>query len=116
MVPSMVDHWGHGIATFGWNRTDAGQERHLFSAPESGRKRLQAIRQWRPLHALITPTVSHRATIVEPKAVGALLRAIDGFEGHAVTRYALKLAPLVFVRPGELRQAEWAEFDLAGAE
>jgi len=66
--------------------------------------------------ALITPTVTHRATIVEPKAVGALLRAIDGFEGHAVTRYALELAPLVFVRPGELRQAEWAEFDLAGTE
>ena len=66
--------------------------------------------------ALITPTVTHRATIVEPKAVGALLRAIDGFEGHAVTRYALKLAPLVFVRPGELRQGEWAEFDLADAE
>ena len=66
--------------------------------------------------ALITPTVTHRATIVEPKAVGALLRAIDGFEGHAVTRFALKLAPLVFVRRGELRQAEWAEFDLADAE
>jgi hypothetical protein len=66
--------------------------------------------------ALITPTVTHRATIVEPKAVGALLRAIDGFEGHAVTRYALKLAPLVFVRPGELRQAEWVEFNLADAE
>jgi hypothetical protein len=43
--------------------------------------------------ALITPNVTHRATIVEPKAVGALLRAIDGFEGHAVTRYALRLAP-----------------------
>jgi integrase len=66
--------------------------------------------------ALITPTVSHRATIVEPKAVGALLRAIDGFEGHAATRLALKLAPLVFVRPGELRQAEWTEFSLADAE
>jgi integrase len=66
--------------------------------------------------ALITPTVTHRAAIVEPKAVGALLRAIDGFEGNAVTRYALKLAPLVFVRPGELRQAEWAEFNLAEAE
>jgi integrase len=66
--------------------------------------------------ALITPTVTHRATIVEPKAVGALLRAIDGFEEHAVTRHALKLAPLVFVRPGELRQAEWAEFDLPDAE
>lgn len=47
--------------------------------------------------ALITPTVTRRATIVEPNAVGALLRAIDGFEGQAVTRHALKLAPLVFV-------------------
>jgi integrase len=66
--------------------------------------------------ALITPTVTHRATIVEPKAVGALLRAIDGFEGQAVTRFALRLAPLFFVRPGELRKAEWAEFDLVDAE
>jgi integrase len=66
--------------------------------------------------ALITPTVTHRATIVEPNAVGAMLRAIDGFEGHDVTRYALKLAPLVFVRPGELRKAEWAEFKLTDGE
>jgi integrase len=66
--------------------------------------------------ALITPTVTHRATIVEPNAVGAMLRAIDGFEGQAVVRYALRLAPLVFVRPGELRMAEWAEFNLANAE
>jgi len=66
--------------------------------------------------ALITPTVTHRATIVEPRAVDALLRAIDGFEGHASTRYALRLAPLVFVRPGELRKAEWAEFNLEDAE
>jgi integrase len=66
--------------------------------------------------ALITPTVTHRATIVEPNAVGALLRAIDGFEGQAVTRYALKLAPLVFVRPGELRKAEWTEFNLTDGE
>jgi integrase len=72
--------------------------------------------------ALIAPTVTHRATIVEPRAVGALLRAMsllranDGFEGHASTRYALKLAPLVFVRPGELRKAEWAEFNLGDAE
>lgn len=66
--------------------------------------------------ALITPKVTHRATIVEPHAVGALLRAIDGFEGQAVTRYALKLAPLMFVRPGELRKAEWAEFNIASAE
>jgi integrase len=66
--------------------------------------------------ALITPTVTHRATIVEPNAVGALLRAIDGFEGQPTTRYALQLAPLVFVRPGELRKAEWAEFNLEDAE
>jgi integrase len=48
--------------------------------------------------------------------MGAMLRAIDGFERHAVTRYALKLAPLVFVRPGELRKAEWAEFKLTDGE
>jgi integrase len=66
--------------------------------------------------ALITPTVTHRATIVEPNAVGALLRAIDGFEGQPTTRYALQLAPIVFVRPGELRKAEWAEFNIGAAE
>jgi integrase len=66
--------------------------------------------------ALITPTVTHRATIVEPNAVGALLRAIDGFDGQPITRYALQLAPLVFVRPGELRKAEWSEFFLDDAE
>jgi integrase len=66
--------------------------------------------------ALITPTVTHRATIVEPNAVGALLRAIDGFEGQSTTRYALRLAPLVFVRPGELRKAEWCEFFIPDAE
>lgn len=66
--------------------------------------------------ALITPTVIHRATIVEPNAVGALLRAIDGFEGQPTTRYALQLAPLVFVRPGELRKAEWSEFFIPDAE
>jgi len=66
--------------------------------------------------ALVTPTVTHRATIVEPGAVGALLRAIDGFEGQPVTRLALQLAPLFFVRPGELRKAEWAEFNVGAAE
>jgi integrase len=66
--------------------------------------------------ALITPTVTHRATIVEPNAVGALLRAIDGFQGQPTTRYALQLAPLVFVRPAELRRAEWAEFNIDDAE
>ncbi len=58
----------------------------------------------------------HHPTITEPKRVGELLRAIAGYSGSYVTRYALQLAPLVFVRPGELRKAEWAEFDLDRAE
>jgi integrase len=56
------------------------------------------------------------ATITDPKKIGELLRAIDGYEGTTVTKCALKLAPLVFVRPGELRHAEWAEVDLDKAE
>lgn len=52
------------------------------------------------------------ATITEPAKVGELLRAIDGFEGTFVTGCALRLAPMLFCRPGELRAAEWAEFDL----
>lgn len=58
----------------------------------------------------------HLAAITDPKDVGPLLRAIDDFKGSFVVRSALRLAPLVFVRPGELRQAEWAEFDLEKAE
>jgi integrase len=57
------------------------------------------------------------AAIIEPARVGELLRTIHGYQGHGVvTPFALKLAPLVFVRPGELRAAEWSEFDLDGAE
>jgi integrase len=58
----------------------------------------------------------HLAAITDPKAVGALLRAMDDYQGQFVTKCALRLAPLVFVRPGELRKAEWAEFDLDKAE
>ena len=61
--------------------------------------------------ALTTPQVSHRATIVDPKSIGALLRAIDGFDGQATTRAALRLAAYVFARPGELRHAEWTGFE-----
>ncbi|WP_426699659.1 tyrosine-type recombinase/integrase [Rhodanobacter sp. Col0626] len=64
---------------------------------------------------LKAPRNRHHAAISEPTRIGELLRAIDGFTGQPVTLAALKLAPLVFVRPGELRQAEWAEFDLDGA-
>jgi integrase len=56
------------------------------------------------------------ASVTDPVRVGELMRAIEGYSGHPVTALALKLAPLVFVRPGELRQAEWTEFDLEGAE
>src|SRR5207237_8442455 len=62
--------------------------------------------------ALVAPKVKNHAAIIEPVAVGALLRAIDGFDGQPVTMWALRLAPHVFVRPGELRQAEWSEIDL----
>jgi integrase len=65
--------------------------------------------------ALISPKVQHRAAITEPKAVGALMRAIDDLDGQPTTKMALQLIALTFVRPGELRHAEWIEFDLSGA-
>lgn len=66
--------------------------------------------------ALTTPAEAHHASITEPKAVGELLRALRGYKGSFVTACALKLAPLVFVRPGELRHAEWSEIDFDKAE
>lgn len=63
--------------------------------------------------ALKTPKTRHHASITDPAKVGELLRAIDGFGGTFTVLCALKLAPLVFVRPGELRKAEWSEFDLS---
>jgi integrase len=59
---------------------------------------------------------THLASIKEPKAIGALLRDIDAYSGNPIVRAALRMAPYVFVRPGELRKAEWMEFDLVGAE
>ena len=59
---------------------------------------------------------THRAAITEPKAIGELMRAIDGYSGSLITVSAMKLAPLVFLRPGELRQAQWSEIDLDSAE
>ena len=66
--------------------------------------------------ALPPPLKTHLAAIVEPVALGALLRAIEGYSGSPATKAASRLAPLVFVRPGELRMAEWEEFDLGAAE
>lgn len=58
----------------------------------------------------------HFSAITEPKEVGAFLRILDAYQGTPTVRAALKLAPLVFVRPGELRAAEWAHIDLDAAE
>ncbi|RDE05928.1 tyrosine-type recombinase/integrase [Sphingomonas aracearum] len=63
--------------------------------------------------ALTVPQVKHHAAIVEPKKVGELLRAIEDYKGRPETLYALRLAPHVFLRPGELRQAKWSEIDFA---
>ena len=62
--------------------------------------------------AIASPVVQHRAAIVEPKAFGGLLRAIGGYEGAPETKAALELLTLTFARPGEVRAAEWTEFDL----
>lgn len=61
--------------------------------------------------ALIKPTVTPRPAVTDPKALGALLRAIDSFDGQPSTQAALKLMALLFPRPGELRAAEWKEFN-----
>ena len=61
--------------------------------------------------ALIPKRKKHMATITDPKEVGGLLRAIDGYTGDFVTQSALKLTPYLMLRPGELRSAEWSEID-----
>lgn len=62
--------------------------------------------------ALTSPTVTHYGAVIDPAGVGELLRSIDGYEGQPITKFAMQLAPHVFVRPGELRHAEWSEIDL----
>lgn len=66
--------------------------------------------------ALAPVKKKHHASITDPVEVGKLLRTINGYEGFFVTKCALQLAPLFFVRPGELRHAEWSEFDFENAE
>lgn len=66
--------------------------------------------------ALESIVSNHHAAIVDPQKVAELLRTIDGYEGTFTVKCALKLAPLLFVRPGELRHAEWSEIDLNKAE
>ena len=62
--------------------------------------------------ALPQPNKKHFAAITDSKEVAPLLRALDGYQGHFIVKCALKLAPMLFVRPGELRNAEWVEIDL----
>ena len=66
--------------------------------------------------ALAAPTEKNFAAITDPQHVGALLRAIDSYKGSFVVRLGLQLAPLVFVRPSELRLAEWAHIDIEAKE
>lgn len=66
--------------------------------------------------ALQPVTKKHLAAITDPKEVAGLLRSIDDYKGHFIIKSALKLAPLLFARPGELRQMEWAEIDFETAE
>ena len=66
--------------------------------------------------ALPPEKVEHRAAITEPTKVGELLRALDSYNGSIIVSCAMRLAPLVFVRPGELRKAEWKDIDLENAE
>jgi len=62
--------------------------------------------------ALIPKDPTHRACLTDPKTVGGLMRAIAGFQGTLVVQCALRLSPLVFARPTEIRHAEWKEIDL----
>jgi len=66
-----------------------------------------ALPPWRP---------EHYPTLTDPRRVGQLLRDIDAYEGGFITRCAMKLSPLLFVRPGELRHAEWGEINLDASE
>lgn len=66
--------------------------------------------------ALTAPTSRHHPAIIEPAAVGELLRAIEGFSGQPATHAALRLAPYLFQRPGNVRAMEWTELDLEAAE
>ncbi len=66
--------------------------------------------------ALEQPRTRHFSSITDPNQIGHLLRALYSFKGAPVTQLALRLAPLTFVRPGELRKARWSDIDLVAAE
>lgn len=71
----------------------------------------------RDLRGALAPKIArHFAAVTDPKAIPALLQAMDGYQGSLVVRCALQLAPLLFVRPGELRSAKWSDIDLDAGE
>lgn len=85
--------------------------RYAIAGEQAERNPAADLKGWLP-----APARAHFATITDPHAIGELLRVIDGYQGSFPVRCALRLAPRLMVRPGELRQAEWSEFDLNAAE
>jgi integrase len=81
--------------------------RYAVTTARAGNDPTQALRG-----AIASPKPQHRAAITDPVAFGGLLRAIEGFQGQPTTKAALQLMALLACRPGELRHATWAEFDL----
>ncbi|WP_341712576.1 integrase arm-type DNA-binding domain-containing protein [Erythrobacter sp.] len=65
--------------------------------------------------ALVVPKTKHHAAILDPKQLGELLRSMDNYSGHTITRLAMQVSPHVMTRPGELRMAVWSEIDLDNA-
>ena len=98
------------------HRTKANASRVFSFAISTGRAKRNPCNDINSKDALMPVKNRHMPTITDPKEVGALLRAIADYSGSHATRCALQLAPLVFVRPGELRHAEWSEIDLEAAE
>ncbi|MRR57914.1 MAG: DUF4102 domain-containing protein [Deltaproteobacteria bacterium] len=93
-------------------RTIAGQVfRYAVATGRAGQDPSSALKG-----ALPPTKENHHSAITDPKEVTYLLRAIDGYQGGFVVKCALRLAPLVFLRPGELRQAEWAEIDFEAGQ
>jgi integrase len=88
--------------------------RHMRNGLQSGLRRFDVAADLKDAFA---PVASRNfASVTDPVNVGELLRAIDGYSGQLITALALKLAPVVFVRPGELRAAEWSEFDFDNSQ
>lgn len=96
------------------HRTRADVSRIMRHAVATGRAERDVTVDLRG--ALAPVKTAHFAALTDPGRVAELLRAIDGYRGQPVVEIALKLAPYLFVRPGELRGAEWTEFDLEANE